>query len=744
MPRDRKRVAEISKRQLSRRKKQLTDTWFNQTERAAPPSSADSSTHSSSGDSSDQTQYIPALVQNSDSDVSSHSSNNDRPDGCIPNLNADIHLNDHSNEVQNSETGTSFHPSISGTEISIGSVHADPNPSEHEHDVSQENSNPDPSDDSSSDNSSSNSSISIDADATFQDRLAAVIVKHTATEALTKDILSVIRSHPCLDYLPQTKKSLVKTSRESVRLKVVPPGTYYHFGLQQCIEQAIRETYIDSNDIVIIELDLSVDGVNVADSSASQFWPISGDAISLPGSEIFVVGTYHGQHKPENADLYLEDVVDDLIQLINNGFNLNGRIVPVRLKKFICDIPAKAFITKVKGHRGTCSCYKCTIPGRIINELLCFPEVDYPLRTDESFRTKTQPEHHHGTSILERIPFFNLIDGVVMDPMHLIDIGNVKKKLDLMFIAPRVKLPAWITDAVSETLLNLYPFIPCEFQRKPRCIRKCAKFKATECRQILLYTGPVAFIPMLQTVQGRDNYHHFLALHSAATILCTNNTNDLEDAQVLLESYIVNFGELHGGELISQNVHGLCHISKDVENHGALYTFSAYKFENSFRKMVHLLKKSNMPMQQFVKRTEERKKNLNINRAVRPSITFHDIHFDGPLLHDLINPQYRKVVLKTITLKNTVPNNCAILDNGSIVLIYNFATSATGIVAIVRTYSERRNLYIEPRPSSTYGIWEVTKLSQLSAVPVNRITNKCVRLPTSGDWFAIFPLRHLA
>ncbi|KAG8238235.1 hypothetical protein J437_LFUL018113 [Ladona fulva] len=55
-----------------------------------------------------------------------------------------------------------------------------------------------------------------------------------------------------------------------------------------------------------------------------------------------------------------------------------------------------------------------------------------------------------------------------------------------------VRLPSSLLAGLSETLESIAEHIPMEFARKPRTVRDLKRWKATEFRQFLLYTGPYA------------------------------------------------------------------------------------------------------------------------------------------------------------------------------------------------------------------------------------------------------------
>ena len=57
-----------------------------------------------------------------------------------------------------------------------------------------------------------------------------------------------------------------------------------------------------------------------------------------------------------------------------------------------------------------------------------------------------------------------------------------------------------------------------EFNRKSRLLLEAKRWKATEFRQFLFYTGPV----VLRKILNNDRYINFLCLHVAIIILASS------------------------------------------------------------------------------------------------------------------------------------------------------------------------------------------------------------------------------
>lgn len=72
-----------------------------------------------------------------------------------------------------------------------------------------------------------------------------------------------------------------------------------------------------------------------------------------------------------------------------------------------------------------------------------YPELDAPLRTDSSFRDRTNPVHYNKdgrTSIMENI-IVDLVNDVHFYYMHLVCIGSYKKLLLIYFAHPFENIP---------------------------------------------------------------------------------------------------------------------------------------------------------------------------------------------------------------------------------------------------------------------------------------------------------------
>ena len=119
---------------------------------------------------------------------------------------------------------------------------------------------------------------------------------------------------------------------------------------------------------------------------------------------------------------------------------------------------------------------------------------------------------------------------------------------------------------IDERINLIKSSIPKEFSRKPRSLKELDRWKATELRQFLCYTGIFVLHGILPPVY----YNHFLLLFCAMRILCDKIEciRNNECAAAMLKRFVNKFGDLYGEHSVSYNVHNLIHIPVDVLNYG--------------------------------------------------------------------------------------------------------------------------------------------------------------------------------
>lgn len=331
---------------------------------------------------------------------------------------------------------------------------------------------------------------------------------------------------------------------------------------------------------------------------------------------------------------------------------------------------------------------------------MTFPKTDAQLRTDTSFMNRTDEEHHKGLS-----PFVALNIGMVthfpLDYMHLVCLGVTKRFLLLLMKGPlKCRLSANSVKSISENLEALKNNVPSEFARKPRTIYEIDRWKATEYRQFLLYTGLV----VLHGIIHPNIYQNFLLLHVGIHILL-NDTLSIaynQYAHDILEGFVNHFSDIFGKDMVVYNVHCLVHLSEDAKVYVSLDNISSFPFENFLAKLKRIVRKPTFPLSQIIRRLSER---TNIN-VVSPSFpVLKKEHQRGPLTDELTGLQYTIVKTLKFQLKLNVKDSCVRL-NGSISIVKNIVQDDNDqeLYIVYKSFKKIENFFTSPLDSSLLGI----------------------------------------
>ncbi|XP_052709493.1 uncharacterized protein LOC128184164 isoform X2 [Crassostrea angulata] len=190
---------------------------------------------------------------------------------------------------------------------------------------------------------------------------------------------------------------------------------------------------------------------------------------------------------------------------MQNGLYVIEKWYRVSIFAFVCDAPARAFLKYIKGHTAYYSCERCIIKGTCNGRVVFNSDTVASPRTNERFQNLEYDIHQTKRSPLIDIGF-PCVTSFSLDYMHLVCLGVTKRILTFLKQGPReCRLSHQQLTILSEKMMNLNGKMPREFARQPRSLDYLDKWKATEFRQFLLYTGsppPVRKSP--RKPQGRE------------------------------------------------------------------------------------------------------------------------------------------------------------------------------------------------------------------------------------------------
>jgi len=535
--------------------------------------------------------------------------------------------------------------------------------------------------------------------------------------------------------------------------KKLGSGIFHYFGIAETLNSLCISLNINVTSSTEFSLAVNIDGLPLSKSSASSFWPIlcSVKSIEALKNKVFLVALYHGNEKPNSND-FLLDFVNECVKLTTNGILIKTVTCNFKIVMLICDTPAKSFVLSLKSHSGYFSCTKCNQEGEMINNVICFIETEnFVKRTNDSFRNKRDSEHHVGETLFTNIPGFDIIDNVPLDYMHNFLLGGTKRLLcnrryGWIFGKPPHKLRAKDVNDITNFLFKLKKYIPCEFSRKTRSIVECKRYKATEFRLFLLYTGPI----VLKQVLPSKVYNNFITLSLASTILISSYYSKYEHfisyAHELMKHFITNSIQIYGPDFISHNIHNFLHLSDCVRLFGSLDNFSAFPFENFMQKLKKMVRKSSQPLQQVVRRIVEENNILRPSKNTDNNLSKELLmeHSDGPLINICNPPQYKKFKTTEYCLNiNRIADRFVELKNKTIIEIKNFVTHENSTVFLGYSYSLQNDFYFKPCSSSFFDIQYIKKNNNLLEMwSINDINRKLIVLPYKGRYVS-FPLLHL-
>lgn len=540
--------------------------------------------------------------------------------------------------------------------------------------------------------------------------LADWAVTNNQSHKSLNDLLKILRKHGHND-LPKDSRTLLSTPKV-VEHQAKCNGQYIYFGLESGLSHILQQCPESADHI---DVTINVDGVPIFKSSPVQFWPM---LAKVDGFEPFTVCLFSGTTKPEPVEDYVQDLVEEIKRLREIGIQHNGTVTHLRIKAFICDAPARAFLKSIIYHTGYHSCERCEVEGEWAGKVVFNSKDTFPSRTDEKFEHMAYSEKHQNGEtplISAGIP---CVSSFVLDYMHLVCLGVVRRILSYLcrISNPRRLSPRQKAEISSE-LIRLRTAMPSEMSRKPRSLQELERWKATEFRQFLLYTGPV----VLQGIVDPDVYHHFLCLTVGMSILLTADHNRrnhlLPYAADLLNHFVINSSEVYGKDFTVYNVHAVKHLHEDVAHFNcSLNDISAFPFENHLKTIKKLVKTSHNPLVQVAKRMAEKE---NAQKSTKQKQT-------------LLNP-----------VSGKQRDSCFLLQDGSVAFLTEKKADGK-LVCSVYPAHQTSNVFEKPCQSKLLNIAFICSTRSMATTQLLQIEDlkaKSVCLPHRGG-LAIFPMLH--
>ena len=455
----------------------------------------------------------------------------------------------------------------------------------------------------------------------FKSKLSTLISAHNVSHNFCDSLLKLLQTQNL--QVPSTCRTLLHYNKyKNISTRILSGVEYYFFGVEFMLINTLKlytNNVIDNIDT--INISINIDGLPISKSTNLAMWPIL-ILLLLPIKHVFPVVVTLGR-KPDNLD-FLKETIYELKHILSNGIKYNNKIIQIKLSSIVCDSPAKCFIKNIRQYNGYYGCDKCTQKGfyyKDVNEKggrMTYPLLNESLRSDYSFRNKTDENHH--LNYIDT-PFLNLdihmINTFTVDYMHCILLGVTKKLIKLWIRTNRkhcYRLSYSNVSQIDARIKNISKFLPAVFSRKPRSLFEYDKWKATEFRLFLLYIGKY----VLKNILQNKYYNHFIMFsHAVSLIICPTYVNNIN--LVLSNKLFIHFIEdgiqYYGSAFPIYNVHSLSHIVNDVKSLGCLDNFSAFPFENYLGALKKIIKPGKNPLKQVINTIYSR---ISLNISYNP------------------------------------------------------------------------------------------------------------------------------
>lgn len=162
-------------------------------------------------------------------------------------------------------------------------------------------------------------------------------IAQTALKAVVKVV-----NHHCSTNLHVDPRTIMRTPRKIIFKTIGGSGNgkYWHQGFETCLRNCFKNINMD----IFISININIDGLPIHKSNNDCFWPILFNIQEFSMIRPMAIGIFYGDSKPDNAIEYLTPFVREMKQIIEQGLEINGFKLSIRIRCFICDSPARAFI----------------------------------------------------------------------------------------------------------------------------------------------------------------------------------------------------------------------------------------------------------------------------------------------------------------------------------------------------------------------------------------------------------------
>ena len=315
---------------------------------------------------------------------------------------------------------------------------------------------------------------------------------------------------------------------------------------------------------------------------------------------VLLVGVIPGPSEPiHDINPYLQPLVNELLVFwkgvqmkVQRGSNMVIEQIRCALLCVTCDTPAGRKVCGFLGHTARLGCFKClkSFPGSVgTMNFSGFDRSTWHPRSVASHRqnieiiqqcqTKTAraaKESQLGCrySVLMKLPYFDPIKMLVIDPMHNLFLGTGKHMVNLWLQLDLVTKQEF--QSLQRTVDAMV--VPSDVGRVPRKIETgFSGFTADQFKNwITVYSIPA--LHGLLPSEHLECWRHFVL---ACRILCQNSLSfdDVTLADALLLAFCRRVERMYGESAITPNMHLHGHLREVLKEYGPVQEFWLFSYE---------------------------------------------------------------------------------------------------------------------------------------------------------------------
>lgn len=303
---------------------------------------------------------------------------------------------------------------------------------------------------------------------------------------------------------------------------------------------------------------------------------------------------------------FLNPLVEKLNALYEKGIEVTSTPagnIHVYCMLFVAsaDLPARADLMNMKRFNGICACHLCKSTGMgygpnnihrawpydgDIDKRTHTEQIDYASKATQLQAVMGVKGHSIFTKLLNS---FDLVRSFAIGWMHSVCLGVVKYIMQMLLSEGNKDRVFYIGSNktnLTKKLLSIKP--PDIVGRLPRSLEDLKHWKATELKNWLLHYSVAVFRGSMQPL----DFFHWTLLVGGTGILCSDSISkqDLENADSMLQDFVLLMGMIYVQTKCTMNVHLLLHFAYYVTRRGPLWSYSCFAFEsmNAFIKpLVH-------------------------------------------------------------------------------------------------------------------------------------------------------------